>query len=375
MNLHRCYQPFFIASILFLGAFGCGNNHNLSNTTTQTRADSVIQFNDDKIQYIGRVDTVSANAASLCWPGTQVVLKFKGTGLRVQMEDDSINTDKHRNHFYVFVDGKKSDEPLRLDDGKQQYTLCKNLKSGDHIVGLYKLNSMHPGYPRGGARLFNFTVLGHGESLAPPPLPTRKIEFYGNSITCGVSNAYYGEKTDDFRSRYENNFESYGSIVARHFGAQFSCIAKSGIGLLKGTTLPTMPDMYDLYAPFGNDRKWDFSKFQPQIVVINLLQNDATLISKASSDTVRNEYMDFVTQLRLKYPDAFIICALGSMNAVTKEKWRDIVASSVKELNDSKTFLYFFDYIGRRGHPRIEDHRKMAEGLIGFIERNKDIQW
>src|SRR5699024_6890054 len=120
---------------------------------------------------------------------------------------------------------------LEIGTGKKAYILAKNLPEGAHTVALFKINSMHPGYPRGYAKFFGFELIGGGQLLDAPALKKRKIEFYGNSITCGVSNEAPGVSKDLFGSKYENNYYSYAAMTARHFNAQYYCIAKSGIGL------------------------------------------------------------------------------------------------------------------------------------------------
>jgi hypothetical protein len=38
-----------------------------------------------------------------------------------------------------------------------------------------------------------------------------------------------------------------------------------------------MPEMYDRADPTDSTSKWDFSKYTPDVVVINLFQNDSWL--------------------------------------------------------------------------------------------------
>jgi len=47
--------------------------------------------------------------------------------------------------------------------------------------------------------------------------PHKKMEFYGNSITCGFG--VEDSVTDSGLSKYENNYLSYASITARHYNA------------------------------------------------------------------------------------------------------------------------------------------------------------
>jgi len=87
-----------------------------------------------------------------------------------------------------------------------------------------------------------------------------------------------------------------------------------------------------------------------------------------------NAYKDFVRKIRAVYPQAQIICALGSMDAVKEgSPWPGYVRTAVKEMNDPAIHTLIFPYLGKDGHPKVEDHKVMADTLIRYIDRN--IKW
>ena len=383
------YYPHFL-SLLLLGCIALHPQQlparsasftraSLATTTSGSPNDSIaVAFDNSKIQYEGRVAKKQGDATYLFWPGTTIRIHFKGTTVKVIMQDDSVNTDKYRNYFNVIVDGKLL-KKIKIEKQKQTYTLVTGLPAGKHVLELFKRNSMHPGYPRGYAKLFAFELIGPKAKLLSPPKPKkRKIEFYGNSITCG-----YGDETPKGNSNLsinENNYLAYGAVTARHFDAQYYCIAKSGIGLTKSTTKINMPQMYDLVNPFDTTQKWDFSQCTPDIVVVNLLQNDASLNPDLSAQAYIAKYKTFLQTIRNKYHKAYIICLLGPMNAVSdskfpEQKWRSIIQQAVQQFNDDRVFTHFFPYLGRSGHPNAEGQQKMADSLIDFIAHKKEIHW
>ena len=149
-----------------------------------------------------------------------------------------------------------------------------------------------------------------------------------------------------------------------------------------------MPEMYDRLDPADPASKWDFSLVQPDIVVVNLFQNDSWLVNmpdnesfklrfgtqKPDEEKIIESYKNFVESLRHVYPDAYIICALGSMDATREDSpWPGYVESAVEQLGDNKISTLFFPFIGKGGHPRVEDNKVMADKLISFIEEN--IEW
>jgi hypothetical protein len=147
-----------------------------------------------------------------------------------------------------------------------------------------------------------------------------------------------------------------------------------------------MPDIYDRLNPSDANSKWDFSKYIPDIVVVNLFQNDSWLVNlpeheqfkarfgkqKPSEDFIITAYKNFIQSVRIKYPKAQIICALGDMDATQEgSKWPGYIQAAVSMLKDNKIVTHFFPYKGAPGHPIIKDHETMANDLIQFIETKK----
>jgi hypothetical protein len=182
---------------------------------------------------------------------------------------------------------------------------------------------------------------------------------------------------------YENNYDSYAAITARHFNAQYHCIAKSGIGIMVSWFPLIMPEMYNRLDPTDSTSKWDFSKYTPDVVVINLLQNDAWIVKMPDnaqfklrfgteapdSNFIINAYKNFVQTIRTTYPKAPIICMLGNMD-ITKagSPWPAYVEQAVAQLNDAKIFTYIAPYKNTPGHPKVNEQKTLAEGLIHFID-------
>ena len=194
--------------------------------------------------------------------------------------------------------------------------------------------------------------------------------------------------TDSPVGYFENNYVSYAALTARHFNAQYSCIAKSGIGITISWFPLIMPEMYDRLDPTDSTSKWNFTRYTPDVVVINLLQNDSWLTNNPKHDQFKKRfgttapdssfiiqaYKDFVQNIRSKYSKAAIICALGNMDG-TKEgsPWPRYVQGAVAALHDEKIYTLFFPYKNRPGHTKTGEQKAMANSLIQFIEQR--IRW
>lgn len=335
-----------------------------------------VSFNDAHLRYVGRV-AMKDSAAQLAWPGTSVSINFFGTGVSAVLNDE-----RGDNYYNVILDNKVV-SVLHPAAGKKTYTLVSGAAAGKHSLQLFKRTE----WTMGKTWLYRL-VLDHGGSIGVAPgAKKRRMEFFGNSITCGYAVEDSSGK-DRGTSPYENGYISYAAITARHFDADFHSTSRSGIGVLVSWFHQTMPEMYDLLDATDPTSKWDFSSYTPDIVVINLFQNDSWLVkipehtefkarfgSQApGTDQIVAAYRGFVRTVRARYPKAWIICALGNMDATRQgSPWPGYIEQAVAELKDNRIYTHFFPYKNTAGHPNAAEQQAMADDLISFIEKN--IKW
>jgi hypothetical protein len=336
----------------------------------------VIRSHDPHIKYMGRI-VMQDEAAELAWPGTSASINFSGTGVKATLRDEH-----GENFINVVVDGKVL-SVIYPDSIKREYTLAKGLPAGKHSLELFKRTE----WTMGKTWLYEFTLDKGSSALAPPPPGKRKIEFFGNSITCAYA-VIDSTGQDRGTAPYENAWLSYAALTARHYDADFNLTARSGIGIMVSWFPQTMPEMYDRLDPTDSESKWDFSKYQPDVVVINLCQNDAWIVKLPQNDQFKarfgdkaptdeqiiKAYKDFVKSIREKYRKAQIICVLGSMDA-TKEgsPWPGYIEKAVAQLGDKHIYTHFFPYKNTPGHPNVKEQQAMADDLISFMDQH--IKW
>jgi hypothetical protein len=335
-----------------------------------------IAFNNPKIQYEGRI-AFSDSTACINWSGSSISLNFRGAEISAILKDADT-----ANYYNVILDGKVISK-IQLDTVKKNYILASDLSKGKHKIQLYKRTE----WGKGQTFFYGFEINEIDKILSKSKPKKKKMEFYGDSITCGYGNEDNTGK-DSRTGHFENHYLTFGATTARHFDAQFSCIATSGIGIMVSWFPTTMPDIYDLTNPYDKKTKWDFNNYTPDIVVINLFQNDSWIVNlpkneefikkfggqKPNEDFIVKSYQNFVKSIREKYPNTSIICVLGSMDA-TKEgsKWPDYVRKAVTNLQDKKIYTHFFAYKNTPGHPKVSEQKAMADSLIAFI--NQNIKW
>ena len=354
---------FLVVSLALVSSLGCAQS-------------IVVKSHDVHIRYSGRI-VMTDDAAELSWSASSVKLNFKGTEVKATLKDE------HGNDYWTVIVDNKVVNIIQPDSVQRQYTLVSGLPNENHTIELFKRTE----WVMGKTWFYQFELDRSASILSAPPAPKRRIEFFGNSITCG----YAIEDTtgkDRGTAPYENGYLSYAAITARHFNAELHNISRSGIGVMVSWFPMVMPDMYYRLDPTDAESKWDFSQYKPDVVVINLFQNDSWIVKLPDNDQFKavfgtkpptdeqiiKAYKDFVKSIKSKYPKTPIICVLGSMDA-TKEgaPWPGYIQKAVAEIGDKNIYTHFFPYKNTPGHPSKKEQQAMADDLIAFIDQH--IKW
>ena len=321
-------------------------------------------------RFIGRFEHSGSGATAFAWPGTAIALRFSGTAIGVTLGDNGNNV------FEVVLDGKHS--VLTLQSGTKKYALGSGLAAGAHELLLYRRTeaSFHETTFEG------FDVAPSAYLPAAPP-PTRRLEVIGDSISAAYGNE--GVHPCPFTSATENHYLSYEAIAARALNAELFTEAWSGIGMLRnyeGTTTDVMPERYLRTLPERATSTWDFGKFVPHAVVINLGTND--FAKGDPGPAFRSAYLKFVGDLRTHYPSARFFLALGPM--LSRDDYAKafsylsaVIAERATAGDENLTLLELgsqdagADGLGCDYHPSRKTHQKMAAKLQAALEA--DLGW
>jgi len=336
-------------------------------------AQVTIKANDPHIEYMGRV-AMQDNAAVLSWSGTTVDINFEGTSISYKMRDE-----RGDNYYNVLLDGKIIKKERETADEITTQTI-DGLSPGAHHLELFKRTE----WAMGKTWFYGFGIAKGGKVLPPSPAHKHKIEYFGDSISCGYA-VEDSTGQDRGSAPYEDGYLSYATLTARHFNADFHNTSKSGIGIMVSWFPLIMPEMYDRLDATDSTNKWNFSKYTPDLVIINLFQNDSWLVEKPENEQFKarfgntaptpefviNAYSNFVKTIRNKYPKAHIVCILGSMDATKPgSPWPGYIQKAVDSIHDKNIYTHFIAYKNTPGHPNVKEQQAMADDLEAFVAQN-----
>ena len=153
-------------------------------------------------------------------------------------------------------------------------------------------------------------------------------------------------------------------------------VCRSGIGVNQsygGDTAFAMPLLYEEINS-GSPVKWDFKKFLPDVVVVELGAND--LSSKVDSTRFSLAYLGFLKRLRGYYPAAKIICISGPGSIGDNKgnlRWANLVSNVVIEGSKNIDGLFYYamepiEHMGSDWHPSASEHKKLSINLTAYIQ-------
>ena len=209
---------------------------------------------------------------------------------------------------------------------------------------------------------FQGLILDTGATTLAPVLSSQLIEFIGDSITAGATDS-------------KQELSDYAWLTGEQLHVEHTQIAQSGICLIDNVkcNIPVSVGMSQqffklqtVYFPKSPD--WNFSRYQANVVVINLGTNDATL--KLSDTTFQSTYRMFLQKIRLKYPKAIIFAMRafnGSKEGPTKAAIRSLNSEEDKNVYyiDTTDWLSASDFNGL--HPNDEGQVKAANRLAPLV--------
>lgn len=202
-----------------------------------------------------------------------------------------------------------------------------------------------------------------------------KIEFIGDSTTCGYGNL--GALEQPFSTACEDGLNTYAVLAAEALDAKYLITCYSGIGMYKSlyasTTMPSAYEMADLDSnvPIHLD-------FDADVIVLNMGTNDHTYLDHLIEQSRVHEqqrfkevYTDFVRRLLAMNQHAIILAITQDQRQAHVE---DAIKDAVKDMRHQRVRHESFsaitpaEGIGSQYHPSLLTHQKWAKELIAIID-------
>lgn len=341
--------------------------------TMMMRADAFVSALDENIRYVGRVSMASGQYARFGYPGVQIRAVFQGSSLKMKMKPNS-------GYYMVEMDEEKPFK-IHCPEKDSVMTVMEGLVPGLHRVTVTFITEGLLHRPQ----FWGFLLDDDCCLPCPPQMPSHSIEFIGNSITCGFGIEGASEK-ERFRYSTQNQYYTFAAITARRLDAQCVVVARSGIGMYRNCRGKLLGDKeimpavypYTIYGTSGEE--WDFSRFTPEVVCINLGTNDTSGPSYRI-DLFLSNYIQFYHMLRSHYPQAKIVLLSGTMIKAGSDRERDLNRALDQVVDaarmDGDAEVYRFDMTPEDGslgwgsawHPSMRRHAQMADELTAFLQK------
>ena len=337
-----------------------------------------IEADSNCFQYMGRIDFDDPKRPVLIFPASTVETVFTGTS--VGMIIKNIDMQEHC-YFGAVIDGVQQAITLKNSYEDELYMLAEGLEDKEHTLVLFK--RMAAAY----YAEFSGIVVDEGAEVRNPEHKyDYKLEVYGDSVSAGeVTEAifYEGQCDPPHHSQYDNSHFGYPAILSRKLNAELHNIAQGGIALLDGTgyfcsdNLTGMLSCYDKleYSPYKPTKRWDFTKYTPDCVIIAIGQNDSAPDPEAIKRPDyrrmwKDKYIEMLSDLMEKYPKAEFVLILTALRH--DKTWDAAIDEIATEVNSPRVRHFLFTRNGdvTNGHPRATEQTEMAEELYVYLKSN-----
>lgn len=348
-----------------------------------TLKERVCKADESHVKVLGRtyVDTNGSRwLNNLC---SGVEFTFTGTKASIDVQATDNQNKLHLGRIAIYVNDKLVVDDM-IDTLKKTYDFYESSEAKAVKVKIIRLSES--AYIPFAIDRINVTSTA---DIVPAPEKSRKIEFIGDSITCG-----YGVDEQNASATYSTSnsdgSKSFAYKTAEKLGADFSMFAASGFGIISGytggelNTLQTIPPYYDSLGfswytlPDGSkpmDLAWNYDVSEPDAIVINLGTNDSSYCKsdEAKKAAFVKGYIDFLKHVRSKNPTAEIFCTLGIMGQDLYPQIEEAVASYTKETGDKLVTCLEFDVQNMNDgvcvdwHPTETSYEKAADTLVDYM--------
>ena len=269
----------------------------------------------------------------------------------------------------VVVDGVEADRP-RLESGEGIITVP--VSEGVHEISVYKENEINPS-----GKAFNLVgVKFEGEILEKPADAPLYVEYIGDSISCGDGSLGVYTSGVVWGSEDHSGTHGFPFFLSEMIGADYSIVAKGGIGLLNPSGEYAMGELYPYVTGYRDHIvAYDFERV-PDLIILELGANDGGY----EEIEFYNKLKEFIELIRVSYGPDVPIVWFGSNERFYGSMKRYMM--TVKN-EDPNLYAMMFAYGGSgsaalatqsKGHPNAAEQQEIADKIYEFLKEKDLIQ-
>ena len=243
------------------------------------------------------------------------------------------------------------------DDLVHTFSIYKSTESTDSHIGLKKITT-------------------NGELYQEVVYKERLIEFIAASSSTGYGNLVLGGTKTSSNS---DCMSAFSYLTARALNADIHIYSASGWAVKQSAWHSAEQNLYNAYKKidFNSSKAWDFTKYTPDCIVINLGTNDLSYLQTLSGTLYdqkvaefKQQYVDFLNFLYQTYPNVKIVMLYGLMVETDIYTYTEEIYETAKATIPTLSIIKFVgDKKGAGSHPSLECHAQIAEALTAKIRQ------
>lgn len=252
-------------------------------------------------------------------------------------------------------------------------------------------------------------ALRHDGVFYPVEDKNLKLEFIGDSITSGEG-TFGAKEEEDWIPMFFSALRDYAYLTAKELDAEYRVFSQSGWGVHStwdNNINGAIPKYYrqicglmkgEKNQKLGGNEDFDFSSWQPDVIVVNLGTNDAYAFeqpewvdpqtgerykmhrnsdgsyNQTDVEKFQNALKDFLYILRECNPDAYIIWCYGMVGIPLQIPICGAIEDYIKATEDRRvSYLQMPDTddtnVGSRKHPGYLCHKQASQVLSSYIRQ------
>lgn len=351
----------------------------------------ISEIDNSKIRVGGRV-TDCRGPLSLIWTGSYVEFNVKASEFKILLAGPFVT---YENWIAIEINGEIVSR--RMVEKQKEWITVFRMRNPQLVTNVKIIKEVQAFSGDVEHRLDLYEIETDGE-LLPIEEKELKIEFIGDSITS--AEGAIGAKCEmDWIASVFSHTNSYPYMVGRKLDADIRVFSQSGWGVYSSWDCNidgVIPKYYediasvmtgDFFEANGFHNKLDFSRWQPDAIIINLGTNDDGAFHNTECENadllrmdndkyveedrikVKDAMVSFLKNVRDNNPDAYIIWGYGMIGDMLEPTIMEAIEEYIKQYHDRNIKYIRLPIVtdkttGARSHPGRKAHKEVTKVIV-----------